>query len=171
MKDRMERLVVLPFTIGCVSQTSVAVSEHNPKKTKQEQNPSSTIFFLWVSKERQSLSGGKMKNSFGFFSLPKSNISAGLHRLIKSFSQLFVYKEEGDGEMGMEIGMPTDVKHVTHIGWDGSTTTTTTLNNWDGLKAPDQLISLPSISLKQFELVMAAQADVPLSIDSAIRLS
>ncbi|XP_077251613.1 CRIB domain-containing protein RIC4-like isoform X2 [Tasmannia lanceolata] len=163
MKDRMERLVVLPFTIGCVSQTSVAVSEHNPKKTKQEQNPSST--------KRQSLSGGKMKNSFGFFSLPKSNISAGLHRLIKSFSQLFVYKEEGDGEMGMEIGMPTDVKHVTHIGWDGSTTTTTTLNNWDGLKAPDQLISLPSISLKQFELVMAAQADVPLSIDSAIRLS
>eukprot|EP00262_Sarcandra_glabra_P013139 TRINITY_DN3578_c0_g1_i2.p1 TRINITY_DN3578_c0_g1~~TRINITY_DN3578_c0_g1_i2.p1 ORF type:complete len:113 (-),score=23.29 TRINITY_DN3578_c0_g1_i2:35-373(-) len=75
------------------------------------------------------LAGGKMKTSFGFLPVPKSNISAGLQRLIKtikSFSQMFVYKEEV-GEM--EIGFPTDVKHVTHIGWDGSTTTST-MKNW-----------------------------------------
>lgn len=31
-----------------------------------------------------------------------------------------VYKDElEDADMGMEIGLPTDVKHVTHIGLDG----------------------------------------------------
>lgn len=79
----MERLVVLPFSIGCVSQSSVALGENNPKKTKQDANPSSTT---------QCLSGGKMKNSLGFLPVPKSNISAGFHRLIKgfkNFSHLF----------------------------------------------------------------------------------
>ncbi|XP_077229303.1 CRIB domain-containing protein RIC4-like [Tasmannia lanceolata] len=171
MKDRMERLVVLPFSIGCVSQRSVAVSEHNPKQFRQEPNPSSTR-----EEGGRSFSSAKMKNSsFGFLPLPKSNISAGLQRLIKSFksfSQLFVYKEDDDGQMGMdlEIGLPTDVKHVTHIGWDGSTTTTTTLKNWDVFKAPE-LLSIPSISLSQFELAMAAQSDNSLSNASFVRLT
>ena len=30
-----------------------------------------------------------------------------------------VYEEEIE-ELDMEIGLPTDVKHVTHIGWDAS---------------------------------------------------
>ncbi|KAF8391834.1 hypothetical protein HHK36_022172 [Tetracentron sinense] len=164
MKDRMERLVVLPFSIGCVSQSSVAVSANHPRKTKPESNPS----VIRGQEGEESLSVVKMKNSFGFLALPKPNISTGLQRLIKSFksfSHLFVYKEETE-EMEMEIGLPTDVKHVTHIGWDGSATTNP-IKGWDNLKAPE-LLSLPSISLRQFELAMAAQANEPLLL---IRLS
>ncbi|RXH99374.1 hypothetical protein DVH24_011699 [Malus domestica] len=35
-------------------------------------------------------------------------------KILKYFSQMFVVKERE-----MEIGCPTDVKHVAHIGWDG----------------------------------------------------
>lgn len=45
--------------------------------------------------------------------------------------------EEEEEEMGMEIGLPTDVKHVTHIGIDGDEATSLILNstrtNWDYL--------------------------------------
>lgn len=57
----------------------------------------------------------------------------------------------------MEIGYPTDVKHITHIGVDGSTTTNN-VKGWENLKAPE-LLSLSPITLKQFELAMATQAD------------
>ncbi|KAL7219723.1 hypothetical protein ACSBR2_012729 [Camellia fascicularis] len=109
----------------------------------------------------------KMKNSWGFLGLPKPKFSNGIHRLarsLKSLSQLFVYKEEEiddmEMKMEMEIGFPTDVKHVTHIGWDG-TATTNPVKGWENLTAPE-ILSFPSISLKQFELAMAAQADGPM---------
>lgn len=62
----------------------------------------------------------------------------------------------------MEIGLPTDVKHVTHIGLDGSATTNTTANplkasSWENNFNTPEILSFPSISLKQFELAMAAQ--------------
>ena len=57
-------------------------------------------------------------------------------------------------EKEMEIGLPTDVKHVGHIGWDGSNS----LKSWENLKTPE-IISFSSVSLKQFELAMAAQVD------------
>ncbi|MCE3049452.1 hypothetical protein HAX54_044835 [Datura stramonium] len=76
-----------------------------------------------------------------------------LKRNFKGFYQLFVYKEEI--EMEMEIGYPTDVKHVTHIGLDESTNPL--IKGWGDSKAPD-LLSFPSISIQQFELAMAAQA-------------
>ncbi|KAG1370102.1 putative GDT1-like protein 4 [Cocos nucifera] len=114
--------------------------------------------------EEESLSSAKMKTSLGLISLPRRNISAGLQRLIKSLktlSQLFaVYKEEDEEmEMEMEIGFPTDVQHVAHIGWDGSNSLST-IKSWDG--APE-LLSLPSLSLGQFEPAMPAQADGPLA--------
>lgn len=59
-------------------------------------------------------------------------------------------------EPEMEIGYPTDVKHVTHIGLDGSTNTNN-VKGWDNLKAPE-LMSLSPISFKQFEFAMATQA-------------
>ncbi|CAK9167733.1 unnamed protein product [Ilex paraguariensis] len=68
-------------------------------------------------------------------------------------------------EMEMEIGLPTDVKHVTHIGWDGSTTTNP-VKGWENFKAPE-ILSFPSISLRQFELAMAAQADGPLGVSTS----
>ncbi|KAL7177038.1 hypothetical protein ACSBR2_030382 [Camellia fascicularis] len=174
MRDRMERLVVLPFSIGCVSQSSVAVgtttttttTTTQPRKTKSEVSNSGPAAVTTRKEEREesSSSGLKMRNSWGFLAAPKPNISTGIHRLVKtfkSFSQLFVYKEEM--EMEMEIGFPTDVKHVTHIGWDGTTTTTNTTNNpikgsWENLTAPE-ILSFPSISMRQFELAMAAQVN------------
>lgn len=69
-----------------------------------------------------------------------------------------VYKEEMEEmEHEMEIGYPTDVKHLTHIGLDGSTTTNN-VRGWKSLKPPPELLSFSSISLKQFEIAMAAQA-------------
>ncbi|KAI3899068.1 hypothetical protein MKW92_027704 [Papaver armeniacum] len=117
----------------------------------------------------------------------QNNISLGIQRIIKSFksfSRIFAYKDEeeedDDEDVEMEIGLPTDVKHVAHIGWDGSTTTTksntTTLSNnalkdcfiWENLNThsndekgghQDESLSNTSISLRQFELAMAAQAN------------
>lgn len=66
-------------------------------------------------------------------------------------------------EPEMEIGYPTDVKHVTHIGIDGSTITNN-VKGWDNMKAPE-LLSLSPISFKQFELAMASQAQYPLIND------
>jgi hypothetical protein len=78
--------------------------------------------------------------------------------------KILVYKEEVEEmEREMEIGPPTDVKHVTHIGLDGSTTTNP-VKGWENLKAPE-ILSFPSISLRQFELAMAAQAQEPLVVD------
>ncbi|XP_028120607.1 CRIB domain-containing protein RIC4-like isoform X2 [Camellia sinensis] len=166
MRDRMERLVVLPFSIGCVSQSSVAVgtttTTAQPRKTKSEGSNSGPAVVITRKEEREESSSSalKMRNSWGFLAAPKPNISTGIHRLVKtfkSFSQLF------EMEMEMEIGFPTDVKHVTHIGWDGTTTTTNTTNNpmkgsWENLTAPE-ILSFPSISMRQFELAMAAQAN------------
>ncbi|KAA8538939.1 hypothetical protein F0562_025631 [Nyssa sinensis] len=162
MRDRMERLVVLPFTVGCVSHSSVAVIEQQPRRSKPHTN-SSAIGTQEEEDDKESLSSVNMRSSsFRFLALPKPNVSTGFYRLFKSFksfSHLFVYKEEMETEM--EIGFPTDVKHVTHVGLDGSATTNP-IRGWDNLIAPE-LLSLPSVnSLRQFELAMAAtQADAP----------
>lgn len=77
-----------------------------------------------------------------------------------------VYKKHiEEMEQDMEIGYPTDVKHVTHIGLDGSTTTNN-VKDWDNLKAPE-LLSLSPITLKQFELAMATQAHQQPLIDNS----
>lgn len=52
-------------------------------------------------------------------------------------------------EMDIEIGFPTDVKHVTHIGWDGSATNNP-IKGWDNL-IPPELLSLPQLSLRQLD--------------------
>lgn len=45
---------------------------------------------------------------------------------------------EDEEMMGMEIGVPTDVKHVTHIGIDGASTSILS-RSWEHLKTPDFL--------------------------------
>lgn len=83
MRGKMERYVVLPFSVGCASYSSIAVCDNQPKKTKEESNPSA---------HGDQLSGEEMKNSLGFLPIQKPNISSGLHRLMKgfkSFSQIF----------------------------------------------------------------------------------
>ena len=61
----------------------------------------------------------------------------------------------------MEIGLPTNVKHVTHIGWDHDSPNTNPVQGWENLISTD-LLSLQSATSRQFELVMAGQANSPL---------
>ncbi|CAK8540924.1 unnamed protein product [Lathyrus sativus] len=163
MRNYMERFVVLPFSLRCASHSSVELGE--PKESKEYSKDS----IVSRRKEGQ-IVATKMekKRSSGFFVLPKAHVAAGIQRLIKgikNFSQLFFYKDPIEEiEQDMEIGYPTDVKHVTHIGLDGSTTTNN-VKGWDNLKPPE-LLSLNPITLKQFELAMATQAQQPLIDDS-----
>lgn len=55
----------------------------------------------------------------------------------------------------MKIGLPTEVKHVAHIGLDCSTATMK--KSWEMLQE-SELLPPHSISLQDFELAMAAQA-------------
>lgn len=69
---------------------------------------------------------------------------------------MFVVEKEEELEeleMDMEIGCPTDVQHVTHIGWDGIATTTSAdpMRGWDNL-VPPELLPLSSQSLQQYEV-------------------
>lgn len=87
LRDRMERLVVLPFSVGCVSHSSVAVGRGHPKRTLTAGDPSP----------------GRRKMAKG----------------LRGFSRMFVLFKEKDEERKMEIGAPTGVKHIAHVGWDG----------------------------------------------------
>ena len=141
MRDTMERLVGLPFSIGCVSQSSVDVVEKKPTLNSPSPPPPS---------------GRRQLKNTAFALQRPSTISAGIQKLIKSIkslSQMFVYKDE-DEEVEMEIGLPTDVQHVGHIGWDGFNSVDV-MKSWE-VQAPE-FLTIPSLSLKQFELAMAAQ--------------
>ncbi|KAJ9169276.1 hypothetical protein P3X46_017484 [Hevea brasiliensis] len=145
MRDRMEKLVLLPFSIGCVSESSVAIGVHHPRRTKQPPAPHRTNPPLIRKKEddEESLSSTEsMKNELKFLAVSKPNTSDRFHRLVKgfkTFSQLFVDEEE----LEMEIGVPTDVKHVTHIGWDGSENNNP-LQGWDNLISSELALSSTS---------------------------
>ena len=93
---------------------------------------------------------------------------AGIRKLIKSFKSLShifeIYKEEDDEnedddmDAGIEIGFPTDVQHVAHIGLDGSTN----LSSLRGLEGARDLLPLSNLTtLQQFELAMASLAAAP----------
>ncbi|XP_074321157.1 CRIB domain-containing protein RIC4 isoform X1 [Silene latifolia] len=155
MRDRMEKFAVLPFSMGCVSQASVAVAEQRPRRHKLDlQSP--------ISRNRDddedadSLSGESMKHSSRFLALPRPNLSTGVNRLVKGFkslSQLFIYEDEME-ELGMEIGGPTDVKHVAHIGWDNLANTNPFLG-WDDLDITPSLITTHP-TLKHFDQLSTA---------------
>ena len=74
----------------------------------------------------------------------KANISEKLQKMVKGFKglpQVFYRKEEE--VMEMEIGFPTNVQHVGHIGWDGSNNTSvSTMESWD--RTPE-FMQIPSL--------------------------
>uniref|UniRef100_A0A6M2EZA3 CRIB domain-containing protein n=1 Tax=Populus davidiana TaxID=266767 RepID=A0A6M2EZA3_9ROSI len=163
MRDRMERLVLLPFSIGCVSESSVAIGVHQAKRAKTDTNLSASR--TQEEDEESSSSTESTKNSLKLLAPSKPNVSTGFNKLVKglkTFPQLFAYKEEMEElEVEMEIGLPTNVKHVTHIGWDDSPNTNP-VQGWDSLISTD-LLSLQSATSKQFELAIATgQANSPL---------
>ncbi|KAL2330184.1 hypothetical protein Fmac_017765 [Flemingia macrophylla] len=146
MRQRMERLVILPFSAGCISEASVAVGIPQPRRSKPDTNASAaTIKGSKGVDDSEILPGENMKNSLRLLDVvPKPNISIGFNRLFKgfkNFSQLFVEKEDEfeEVEIDMEIGCPTDVQHVTHIGWDGIASSTDPMRGWDALIPPELL--------------------------------
>ena len=74
-----------------------------------------------------------------------NNISEKLQKLVKGFKSLpQVFHREVE-VMEIEIGSPTDVQHVGHVGWDGSNNTSvSTMKTWD--RAPE-FMPFPSVSL------------------------
>lgn len=70
-----------------------------------------------------------------------------------------MYKDELEPEVGMEIGLPTDVKHVTHIGLDGCASSIFS-KGWNNLAEPE-LINLHSFPLTELEVAIKAQAETP----------
>ncbi|EAY80885.1 hypothetical protein OsI_36064 [Oryza sativa Indica Group] len=84
---------------------------------------------------------------------------AGIRKLIKSFKSLShifeVYKEDDEDSMNIEIGFPTDVQHVAHIGLDGSSS----MSSLRGLQEEArELLSMSSLTMEQFEFAMASLA-------------
>ncbi|GMI65910.1 hypothetical protein HRI_000260200 [Hibiscus trionum] len=157
----MERLVILPFSVGCVSDASVAVAvqHHQPRRSKPAADTHS------ISKSEESLPSENLKYSLKLLPLPKPDISTGFNRLltksVKTLSQLFATKEEiEESETEIEIGFPTDVKHVTHIGLDGSASTSPGNGNgsWDNGLSLHDLFTFPRTGpSEQCELPMKTQ--------------
>ncbi|BAB86147.1 hypothetical protein [Oryza sativa Japonica Group] len=168
---RMDRFIVIPFSSTCRNGSSVDVVDGGKS-----------------GKKPQGGGGGGGEGGGGAAeNKPKGeSLVARLLRGFKNLSQIFaVYEDDGEEEeeeeREMVIGLPTDVKHVAHIGWDGSTNTTTSLRSWNRAAPPSSSASaastssalpapapppppsqqqppLPAFSMRQFELAMAAQA-------------
>ncbi|PIM98675.1 hypothetical protein CDL12_28849 [Handroanthus impetiginosus] len=165
MRDRMEKFVLLPFTAGCISESSIAVGLHQAKRSKMDTSSTPTRTREGEKEEEEeeheddeeSLSGENLKSPSSQSSLPRFQK---LFKNFKNFSQLFVYKDElEETEMGMDIGFPTDVKHVTHIGLDGCASSILS-KGWDDLNDPE-MINLSSFPSLPLEHAMATNADKP----------
>ncbi|XP_057801781.1 CRIB domain-containing protein RIC4-like [Salvia miltiorrhiza] len=147
MKDRLERFVLLPFAAGCISESSIPVVMQHAKRSKHEKHEEETKDEEeGCLDDEKSLSSQNWKTALPIF-----------QKLFKNFSQLFVYKDEQEAEMGMEIGLPTDVKHVSHIGLDGCTSSIFSKGCW----AEQELIDLHSFPLSELEFAIKAQAETP----------
>ncbi|CAI9767419.1 unnamed protein product [Fraxinus pennsylvanica] len=175
MRDRMERFVLLPFTLGCVSESSIAVGVRQTKRSKLYANQTPTRIHHQIKEEEEeeeeedeydedeeNLSVENMKSPSSLLALPRVQK---LFKNFKNFSNIFVEKDEmEEGEAGMEIGHPTDIKHVTHIGLDGCATSILS-KGWNNLTQPpdhDQLLNLPQnfhLQMPFDQLPMATQAD------------
>ncbi|KAF0916511.1 hypothetical protein E2562_007589 [Oryza meyeriana var. granulata] len=166
----MDRFIVIPFSSTCRNGSSVDVVDGG-KNAKKPQGSFFQVLDVVLLDLVQLRSIGE-------------SLVARLLRGFKNLSQIFaVYEdddeeEEEEEEREMVIGLPTDVKHVAHIGWDGSTNTTTSLRSWNRAAPPSSSAAaastssalpaqapaqapqppLPAFSMRQFELAMAAQA-------------
>ncbi|PKI52676.1 hypothetical protein CRG98_026936 [Punica granatum] len=99
MKERVERFVVLPFAVGCTSESSVAVGsssslQSSTKKPKSESRPYAET--TRQQRGERGLSGDHYHHQKPRSSLP--NFFYGVQKLIagsfKSFSQIFVQEFE-----------------------------------------------------------------------------
>ncbi|KAL1542596.1 CRIB domain-containing protein [Salvia divinorum] len=161
MRERIERFVLLPFTAGCISESSIAVGLQHAKRSKMDTGSTPTREKDEDGEEyeedEESLTGENLKSPPSLLAIPRFQK---LFKNFKNFSQSFVYKDElEDTEMGMEIGLPTDVKHVTHISLDGCASSILS-KGWNNLINPDTT-NLPSFSSTPLQLAMGKNAENP----------
>ncbi|KAK4782264.1 hypothetical protein SAY86_016366 [Trapa natans] len=170
MRERAERFVVFPFAIGCTSEASVAVSvavgSSSSQQSKKPKPPDSRPLTESTGRERRKSGSTGDDDDDHPDQSPRPgsllpNLFYGLQKLVaetfKTVSHIFVYRDEmEDDEIEMDIGFPTDVKHVTHIGFDGSTMANS-MTSWDNLSTqmPHEILTFPVLSPRQFELGMA----------------
>ncbi|CAO1947033.1 unnamed protein product [Urochloa humidicola] len=175
------RFIAIPFSSGCRSHSSVDVVD-TTRHAGKKPHPQGIEFGV--------VPGGAPARTPPATAGKGESLVARLLRGFKNLSQIFaVYDEEDEEEEEREmvIGLPTDVKHVAHIGWDGSTSTTTSLRSWNRAAPPPAATSssssssasastsaapaqqqhlppeqyplpLPALDMRQFELAMVAQA-------------
>lgn len=180
-RGRRDRFIVISFSSTCRSAASVDVVQ---------------------SKNPQGAGGSGEGTSAAVIKPAKGESLSLVARLLRGFKnlshQIFaVYDEEDEDEEEPEmvIGLPTDVKHVAHIGWDGSTSTTSSVRSWNraapppgtapaaasastsasasssSAAPPPPQAQPPSLSARQFELAMAAQASAATTATSAASTS
>ncbi|CAM6022405.1 unnamed protein product [Sphagnum balticum] len=127
MKDRVEK-AVRPYSIG--SNPPCHNAEQSVTESSSKNSSSAVVLYRTVprrsssrrlaNKDRtgqpatdvpriqshaQTSTSGQPKKSHKFWRVGKA---------VKAVSRLFVWRDNG-----LDIGYPTDVKHVAHIGWDG----------------------------------------------------
>lgn len=122
------------------------------------------IFILGAMQDEESTFGkAKSADQEERQQAARRDFLAGIRKLIKSFKSLShifeVYKEDDEDEdedsMNIEIGFPTDVQHVAHIGLDGSSS----MSSLRGLQEEArELLSMSSLTMEQFEFAMASLA-------------
>ncbi|MED6114655.1 CRIB domain-containing protein [Stylosanthes scabra] len=195
MRQRMERLVILPFSAGCISEASVAVGLPQPtRRSKPLPNTSIDPTIKGLSNKgsedsSDASTGENLKNPMRLLeNVHKPNISTGFNRLVKGFkniSQLFVEKDDEEDDedfeeldMEMEIGCPTDVQHVTHIGLDGITTppptnaqppssSSSSSSSIESIKGWDHLITHELLTLSAHQSLQRRFHEVP-NLDSKL---
>ncbi|XBI74800.1 hypothetical protein VPH35_068264 [Triticum aestivum] len=154
MKDRRGG-AGFPFSIGCMSQSAVAVADPLDKKPQapapqQADTPSSSSTNTTAATVQERGAGEESSEDKARTTAAASGVvTAGVQRLLRGIKTFFAMYdgEEEDEEEDREIviGYPTDVQHVGHIGWDG-------INKVGGMVGA---FSLPSsLSLRQLEIAM-----------------
>ncbi|XP_037444495.1 CRIB domain-containing protein RIC4-like [Triticum dicoccoides] len=160
MKDRRGG-AGFPFSIGCMSQSAVAVAHPLGKKPPapapqpQADNPSSSTTTTATAQERGAGEESSEDKARTAAAAAAGTVTAGVQRLLRGIKTFFaaydVDEEEDDEEQEIVIGYPTDVQHVGHIGWDG-------INKVGGMGVGVGMagaFSLPSsLSLRQLEIAM-----------------
>ncbi|VAI40182.1 unnamed protein product [Triticum turgidum subsp. durum] len=161
MKEKDRRSgASFPFSIGCMSQSAVAVADPLDKKPPLPQrladNPSSsTNTAAATTQERGAGEESSEDKARTAAAAAAGTVTAGVQRLLRGIKTFFaaydVDEEEDDEEQEIVIGYPTDVQHVGHIGWDG-------INKVGGMGVGVGMagaFSLPSsLSLRQLETAM-----------------
>uniref|UniRef100_A0ACD5XB94 Uncharacterized protein n=1 Tax=Avena sativa TaxID=4498 RepID=A0ACD5XB94_AVESA len=175
MKDR--RGAGFPFSIGCMSQSAVAVADPLEKKQQQPADPPSSSPTAATQGRRsvtrrpipekgagEEAAGGASEEekakAAAAAAAASGIVAAGVHRLIKGIkglSQMFALydngeeEEEEEAEREIVIGYPTDVQHIGHIGWDGT-------NKVVGMGMVSAFSLPSSLSLHRLEIAMDAGA-------------